>query len=45
MSIEEMKKLFGNVNAMMEAIQRLCQRIDRLEEALSKAGLLKPEKK
>jgi hypothetical protein len=45
MSIEEMKKLFGNVNAMMEAIQRLCQRIDRLEEALAKAGLLKPEKK
>lgn len=45
MSIEEMKKLFGNVNAIMEAIQRLCKRIDRLEEALAKAGLLKPEKK
>lgn len=45
MSIKEMKKLFGNVNAIMEAIQRLCQRIDRLEEALAKAGLLKPEKK
>lgn len=45
MSIQEMKKLFGNVNAIIEAIPRLCQRIDRLEEALSKAGLLKPGKK
>ena len=45
MSIEEMKKLFGNVNAIMESIPRVCKRLDRLEEALAKAGLLKPEKK
>ena len=45
MSIEEMKKLFGNVNAILESIPRLCKRLDRLEEALAKAGLLGPEKK